>query len=347
MSREPVGIAMSGGVDSTATALLLKEKFELRGFFMDLDQPDFPQQKDRVEYLAGTIGIPLEIFDLKKQFRQLVLDYFSDSYYRGKTPNPCIICNRKVKFGLFLDAILAAGMERMATGHYARIEKITDEYSLHTGMDKTKDQSYFLSRLTQKQLSQVLFPLGARSKADIYRFMEHNGYDDFRGRESQDICFLKNKKLTSFLEDLGKQPALPGPIISTAGVVLGEHRGLYRYTIGQRRGLGLPDLTPWYVVSMDYTNNSLVVGKDDELLSPALVACSAHWLSRTEPENNHTYTVRIRYSHPGTLARIRFISDDSFRLDFEEPQRAVAPGQYAVIYDGDRVLGSGEIVSGQ
>lgn len=347
MSRQPVGIAMSGGVDSTAVALLLKDKYEVQGFFMALDQPDFEQQKGRVEFLAEGIGIPLQVIDLKKQFKKLVLDYFSNSYFQGKTPNPCMICNREIKFGLFMDTILSVGMDRVATGHYARIDHRADEYFLHTGTDFKKDQSYFLSRLTQQQLSRALFPLGSMSKSDIYRFVESEGYTDFRGRESQDICFLKGKKVGSFLENYDKPSVAPGPVVSTTGAVLGQHKGLYRYTIGQRRGLGLPDLSPWYVCTIDHVNNTLVVGKDKDLFTPTLFACSAHWLNRAKPENNRKYTVRIRYSHPGTSARFTFISKDSFKLTFDEPQRAVAPGQYAVLYDGDRVVGSGEIVSEQ
>ncbi len=338
---------MSGGVDSTASALLLKNTYTVQGFFMDLAQPDFQEQQTRVQHLAETIGIPLQVIDLKKQFKKLVLDYFSGSYFKGKTPNPCMICNREIKFGLFMDAILSAGMDRAATGHYARIGKIADEYVLYTGMDKKKDQSYFLSRLTQEQLSRTLFPLGEMSKDAIYRFVERNGYDDFRGRESQDICFLKGKKIGSFLENYDNSPVIPGPIKSTQGALLGQHSGLYRYTIGQRRGLNLPDLTPWYVCAMDYADNVLVVGKEKDLFSSSLIARSAHWLNSMTPENSRTYTVRIRYSHSGAAARFTSISKDSFKLSFEKPQRAVAPGQFAVLYDGDMVVGSGEIVSGQ
>ena len=349
MSRQPIGVAMSGGVDSTATALLLKDKYRVQGFFMDLAQPDFQEQKTRVQDLAETIGIPLQVIDLKKQFKKLVLDYFSGSYFQGKTPNPCMICNREIKFGLFMDAILSvsAGMDRVATGHYARILDTAGEYGLHTGVDTKKDQSYFLSRLTQQQLSQVLFPLGALSKDDIYRFVESEGYHDFRGRESQDICFLKGNKIGSFLQSYHNPSVIPGPIKSTEGALLGQHGGLYRYTIGQRRGLGIPDLTPWYVCSMHHADNVLVVGKEKDLFSSTLIARSAHWLNRAIPEDNRTYTVRIRYSHAGSAARFASISNDSFKLTFDEPQRAVAPGQYAVLYEGDRVVGSGEIVSGQ
>ncbi len=347
MTRQPVGIAMSGGVDSTAAALILKEEFAVEGFFMDLAQPDFDQQKNRVEHLAATMGIPLHIIDLKADFKKRVLDYFTTSYFQGKTPNPCMICNREIKFGLFMDAILSAGMSRAATGHYARVECSEGDYFLCTGIDAKKDQSYFLSRLSQQQLARVMFPLGSMLKNDIYHFVESSGYTDFRGIESQDICFLKNKRLSTFLENDEKPAAVPGPIISADGRKLGRHAGLHHYTIGQRRGLGLPDATPWYVCSINHQTNVLVVGKNKDLFSSSLTACNGHWINRVLPEENRSYTVRIRYSHPGSAARFIRISADSFKLIFAEAQRAVAPGQYAVLYDGDRVVGSGEIVSGQ
>ena len=347
MTRQPVGIAMSGGVDSTAAALMLKESFAVEGFFMDLAQPDFEKQKNRVVQLSATMDIPLHIIDLKAEFKKRVLDYFTTSYYRGKTPNPCMICNREIKFGLFMDAILSAGMTRVATGHYARTCCSEGEFFLHTGTDATKDQSYFLSRLTQQQLARVLFPLGSMSKKDIYRFVESKGYTDFRGVESQDVCFLKDTRLSAFLENGEKPSAPPGPIISVDGRRLGRHSGLHHYTIGQRRGLGLPDTSPWYVCSLDHQTNVLVVGKNRDLFSSSLIACNAHWINRTLPLEDHRYTARIRYAHPGSAARFTRISDDSFKLVFDEAQRAVAPGQYAVLYDGERVVGSGEIVSGQ
>ncbi|MEE4165517.1 MAG: tRNA 2-thiouridine(34) synthase MnmA [Desulfocapsaceae bacterium] len=345
MTREPIGIAMSGGVDSTAAALLLKERFAVEGFFMDLAQPDFEDQKRRVVHLAEALNIPLHIIDLKVQFKKRVLDYFTGSYFQGRTPNPCMICNLEIKFGLFMDAILSSGMAAVATGHYARIHEGDGEFFLKRGTDVKKDQSYFLSRLTQQQLSRVMFPLGSAMKEDIYRFVENNGYTDFRGVESQDICFLKNKRVRAFLEEYKTVSIQPGNIISVNGSILGRHKGLHCYTIGQRRGLGLPDATPWYVCSLDQQNNTLVVGKNRDLFSSALTADNPHWISRAIPEANRTYTVRIRYSHPGAEARFTWVSGDSFRLDFDEAQRAIAPGQYAVLYDGTRVVGSGEIVS--
>lgn len=336
---------MSGGVDSTAVALLLKDRLDVQGFFMNLGQPDFETQKHRVERLAGSMGVPLRVIDLRKQFKILVTDYFTSSYFKGKTPNPCMVCNREIKFGLFMQTILSTGMARMATGHYARIDQQADEFTLREGVDGSKDQSYFLARLTQQQLSQILFPLGSMTKRDIYDYVESRGYDDFRGLESQDVCFLKNSSVASFLESNATHSTMSGPIMSTGGAHLGRHIGLHRYTIGQRRGLGLPDSTPWYVCTIDYHNNTLVVGKQQELLANRLSARSAHWLTRSTPLPGDTYRVKIRYSHPGASARFTSVTKDTFTLEFNEPQRSIAPGQYAVLYDGDRVIGSGEIVS--
>lgn len=345
MKQQRVGIAMSGGVDSTACALLLKNKYPVSGFFMNLGQPDFIEQKERVEKLAETIGIDIHIIDLKKQFQETVLNYFSKSYFSGKTPNPCMICNREIKFGLFMDAIMATGVDLVATGHYARLEQTNNDIALLTGIDPKKDQSYFLSRLTRQQLSRILFPLGSMLKEDIYRFVENRGFTDFRGNESQDICFLKHSTVAAFLEERFPQAGEPGAIVTTAGTEIGEHKGLYRYTIGQRRGLGLPDATPWYVNSIDAENNTLIVGKNDTLYSFTLTAVSANWLAPETPRASERFMVRIRYSHPGSEAIVQSIDNHKFTLHFSEPQRAIAPGQFAVLYEQDRLIGSGVIVS--
>ncbi len=179
MRKKQIGIALSGGVDSTASALLLREHYQVKGFFMQLAQPNFAAQKAQVEKIARKLDIPLQIIDLQHQFDQKVLEYFTANYYRGLTPNPCVICNREIKFGLFMDAILGAGMDKMATGHYARIEKADNIYHLHCGEDPKKDQSYFLSRLNQHQLARVIFPLGHQAKEETYRFVEEYGFNNF------------------------------------------------------------------------------------------------------------------------------------------------------------------------
>lgn len=345
VNNQRIGIAMSGGVDSTATALILRENNTIQGFFMQLAQPDFDRQLERVEQLAARLGIPLTVVDLREQFSRKVLAYFANAYFSGTTPNPCMICNMEVKFGLFLQAILQAGMECMATGHYAQIIHDAQGYHLLDGVDPDKNQSYFLSRLNQHQLSNVIFPLGTRRKSDIYEFVRQHGFTDFAGIESQDICFLANETVGSYLEKNYPDAVKPGPILTTEGVEVGRHQGLFRHTIGQRRGLGIPDASPWYVTAIDAQANTLIVGKADELLRDIIKVRGLHWLGGGPPDLNCSYTVRIRYSHRGAAARIELLESERARIIFEDRQRAITPGQFAVIYKGNEVLGSGVIYS--
>jgi tRNA-specific 2-thiouridylase len=343
MNKTQVAIAMSGGVDSTACALLLKDQYHISGFLMDIGQPGFSEQSNRVVEISDALGIDLTIIDLKKEFDALVLDYFLTSYAAGKTPNPCIRCNQVIKLGLFMDRVLSRGFDFMATGHYARCESANGVMSLFKGIDPQKDQSYFLARLTQKQLSRVLFPLGNQVKEDTYQFVEEQGLTGFRGQESQDICFLKDTKVRSFLSSRLKEAMQDGPIVSIDGTEIGTHKGLYNYTIGQRRGLGLPDHAPWYVCGLDPEHNRLIVGRDQDLFSNHLQAISANWLVHDLPVKNQRVLAKIRYTHKGSEALISSIDDESFELVFTEPQRAVTPGQFVVLYQDDKVIGSGEI----
>ena len=337
---------MSGGVDSTACALLLRDHHEVQGFFMHLAQPNFSAQKDRVEELAARVGIPLQIIDLRAAFEQKVLDYFSSSYFCGRTPNPCVICNREIKFGLFLQAILASGMTHMATGHYARIEQLGNIYRLFMGNDPSKDQSYFLARLSQQQLAKVVFPLGASTKERTYQFVEEHGFHDFHGLESQDVCFLANNEIGNFLEARSSQQIMEGPILSTSGRHLGTHHGLFRYTIGQRKGLGIASDAPLYVIELDVEKNAVIVGKNEELFRHRISVEQLHWLAGAPPDTTREYTVRIRYSHRGSAAKLELHAGDDGEIIFHEPQRAITPGQFAVIYDNTELLGSGIIVAG-
>lgn len=334
---------MSGGVDSTACAIMLKDRYAVEGFFMHLAQPDYLAQKTRVEEIAKRLNINLHIVDLRDQFRKHVLDYFSGSYFKGLTPNPCVICNKEIKFGLFLEAILSSGMDAMATGHYAVINASGSTYRLFCGDDPTKDQSYFLSRLSQKQLSKTLFPLGSMTKNDIYNFVEKNGFSDFRGRESQDVCFLENSKVGTYLDEEAVSLPETGNIVSSSGKILGSHNGLHRYTIGQRKGLGISSDKPLYVIKIDAEKNRIVVGPNEELFKKSIMVKEIHWLSGNPPDLSHQYIVRIRYSHRGAPATLNLDNGTGW-LYFDEPQRAVTPGQFAVIYDKDELLGSGVIV---
>jgi tRNA-specific 2-thiouridylase len=344
VNDKQVGIALSGGVDSTACALLLREHYQVKGFFMQLAQPDFTAQKARVEAVANKLGISLQIINLQQEFEQRVLGYFSGSYFQGLTPNPCVICNREIKFGLFMEAILGAGMDIMATGHYARIKKTDNKFHLYCGDDPQKDQSYFLSRLTQQQLAKVIFPLGAKTKKSTYRFVEEHGFNDFQGLESQDICFLENSQIGAFLENRSTSENITGPIVSTSGKVLGRHKGLFRYTIGQRKGLGISSETPLYVVGLDAIGNRVIVGRNEELFSKKIQVQKLHWISDNIPDTSTDYMVRIRYSHKGSLARLVLNDLGGGDIIFHEAQRAVTPGQFAVIYQGTELLGSGIIL---
>jgi len=344
VSKERIGIAMSGGVDSTATALILRENTEVEGFFMRLAQPNFDQQLARVEKLAEQLGITLHVIDLRQEFNDKVLEYFANAYFRGTTPNPCMVCNREVKFGLFQKAILHYGMNRMATGHYARVTYDKSCYHLHDGLDLGKNQSYFLARLTQQQLANVIFPLGEKQKEEVYTFVEKHGFNDFGGLESQDVCFLADESVGDYLEERYPQAIRSGPVMSTEGVQVGKHTGLFRYTIGQRRGLGIPDSSPWYVTGIDAVKNTLIVGKSEELFKTTIRLQDIHWLSGVQPDMDATYSVRIRYSHRGAKAKLQPADQSTLHILFAEPQRAITPGQFAVIYSHDEVIGSGVIL---
>lgn len=343
MQKKRIGIAMSGGVDSTACALLLKDQYDIEGFFMQLAQPDFARQRTRVSTIADKLGIKLSVIDLRHEFKQKVLHYFSSSYFDGLTPNPCIVCNREIKFGLFMESILKHGMDKIATGHYARIIKENTFFQLHRGADPHKDQSYFLSRLNQQQLSRLLFPLGETDKNSTYLFVENHGFDDFRGLESQDVCFLKDQNIGQYLEEHSQTVDSSGPILTSSGEQLGTHRGLFHYTIGQRKGLGISSSAPLYVIALDIENNSVIVGDNEELFKNTIQIKGIHWLAGSNPPLGKNYNVRIRYSHKGSAATLTMEQKDTGVLFFKEPQRAVTPGQFAVIYNNTELLGSGII----
>ncbi len=334
---------MSGGVDSTASALLLKEHYQVHGFLMNIGQPGFVEQAEQVRCIAERLDIDLTIIDLKVQFEDLVLRYFTTAYLSGKTPNPCMVCNREIKCGLFLEQILMTGVDLMATGHYVRWANLNGTMALLKGVDSSKDQSYFLARLSSDQLAKMRFPLGGMLKDDTYRFMESHGFMDFRGKESQDICFLKDTTVANFLSSRVSDRIPGGAIVTVDGRELGRHRGLHRYTVGQRRGLGLPDQSPWYVCRLDAVNNRVIIGKNEDLFVSQLRAHSPNWLVPSTPQPGERFEVKIRYTHQGARATIIAVDDDQICLEFNTPQRGVSPGQFVVLYEGERVIGCAEI----
>ena len=342
MAKEVVGVALSGGVDSTmAASLLLAQGYAVVGFFMELAQPDLKSQRMRAATIATRLGIELRSVDLRQAFRQRVLDYLRQQYRRGLTPNPCVVCNREIKFGLLRQTMDEAGMTSMATGHYAILRQDNGP-RLCKGADPGKDQSYFLAGLVRKQLSRLLLPLGSYKKQEVVAMAAAQGFTSFPG-ESQDVCFLSGKAATVGDFIARESGDDQGKILTTNGQEIGRHRGLFHYTVGQRRGLGLPDATPWYVVGLDARRNAVIVGKNEELLQKSLATGPVNWL-RQPADFSALFTVRIRSGHQGATARLSPQDDAGLIIHFIEPQRAIAPGQFAVIYSDDEVLGSAVII---
>jgi len=343
MTRLRIGVAMSGGADSTFTAFLLREEgLQVHGFFMRLGLPGEDTLRSRAIRVAEAVGVPLTEIDLRRSFRELVLDSFVAAYRSGLTPNPCVLCNQSIKFGLLMASMFQQGMERAATGHYARImDHGPAGYGLHRGRDPGKDQSYFLCRVDPCRLSRVVLPLGEWRKKDVLKRVRALGLDHLTGSESQDVCFL-NTGLRDFLRRQGVE-SRPGEIVTLDGRTVGQHQGIWGYTVGQRRGLGIADGQPWYVLALDGADNRILVGRDHDLWSRRVVIRDLQWLV-PGPEPGHCFQVQLR-SRQRPAPAVLQSRDRRPVLLFDRPQRAVTPGQYAVLYRDDRLVGSGVIVA--
>ena len=341
--QKKVGVAMSGGVDSSVTASLLKQNgFSVHGFFMLLPLPGVDQHIKRVQDVAKHLDIPLHLIEMEDIFSQAVMDYFIRTYQQGQTPNPCVICNKQVKFGALLTEIMNRGMDKMATGHYASITQLDDgKFMLKRGRDPKKDQSYFLCRLSSQQLQNLILPLGELTKKEVYDLAANMNLSGIHGPESQDICFLADETVSSFFDNQGFQDH-PGDIMTEEGRVIGHHRGLWHYTIGQRRGLGLPDATPWYVKNLDAESNRLIVCKNEELFSNKIEVNDVVWTGTVPPVSWHG-GVQIRGRHPASPASVSQVAHGNWTIKFAEQQRAVTPGQFAVFYRENTIMGSGVI----
>ncbi|MGN0526658.1 MAG: tRNA 2-thiouridine(34) synthase MnmA [Acutalibacteraceae bacterium] len=348
-------VAMSGGVDSSLAAKLTLDKgFKCIGCTMKLyHNEDVGIERSRTccslddvedaRSVAYKLGMPFYVFNFTDAFRETVIKKFIESYEKGITPNPCIDCNRYMKFEKLFERAKILGCDCIVTGHYARIEEKDGKFILKKAVDETKDQSYVLYSMTQEQLKHTMFPLGNMRKTEVRAVAEQNGFINAAKPDSQDICFVPDGDYASVIElHTGNKPQ-SGNFVDKQGNVIGKHKGLIHYTVGQRKGLGISAPQPLYVCKICPENNNIILGNNDDLFSTELDAADFNWISGETPKDKFRCKVKIRYRQPEQQATVIPMSKNTVHIIFDEPQRAITPGQAAVIYDGDTVLGGGTI----
>ncbi len=354
-----VVVAMSGGVDSSvAAALLVEQGYDVVGMMMRLwSEPSIgeacnthnrcctPDQLDDARRIADQLGIPFYVLDTREVFRTSIVDFFIEQHKLGVTPNPCIECNRTIRFNWLYNHARALDADYVATGHYARVQPARDgSFQLLRGLDGAKDQSYVLSVLNQEHLAHALFPCGDYTKPQIRELARRFGLPTASKHDSQDLCFLGDGDYRRFLRENAPEVMQPGPIVLTNGTVVGEHNGLANYTIGQRKGLGIYGAEPLFVLTVNPYRNALVVGTRDQLGQTSLTASRVSWQHGLPPsEEPFRAQVKIRYKSQPADAWVTPLSDDQMRVEFDSPLRDITPGQGAVVYNGDLVLGVGII----
>ncbi|MBP2240529.1 tRNA-specific 2-thiouridylase [Cytobacillus eiseniae] len=348
-----VVVGMSGGVDSSVAALLLKEQgYDVIGIFMknwdDTDENGVctaTEDYEDVIRVCNQIGIPYYAVNFEKQYWDKVFTYFLEEYKAGRTPNPDVMCNKEIKFKAFLEHAMNLGADYLATGHYARVEYRDGEYKMLRGIDENKDQTYFLNQLNQEQLEKVMFPIGNIEKAKVRELATKAGLATATKKDSTGICFIGERNFKEFLSNY--LPAQPGNMETFDGKVVGKHDGLMYYTIGQRHGLGIGGAgEPWFAIGKDLKKNILYVGQgfhNEKLYSQSITAVNMSWVSNVEKAKTFQCTAKFRYRQPDNQVTVEILEDNQVRVIFQEPIRAITPGQAVVFYQGDECLGGGTI----
>ena len=354
-----VVVGMSGGVDSSVAACLLKEQgYDVIGVTMQIWQEEDPEQVeenggccglsavDDARRVAWSLGIPYYVMNFRKEFKESVMDYFVDEYLHGHTPNPCIACNRYVKWEALLERSMEIGADFIATGHYARVMQLPNgRYTIQNSVTAAKDQTYALYNLTQEQLSRTLMPVGAYTKDEIRQIAEDHGLEVAKKKDSMEICFIPDNDYAGFIERSVDHVPGPGNFVDKDGNILGRHKGITHYTVGQRKGLNLAMGRPVFVTEIRPETGEVVIGDNEDVFSDRLVCGNVNWMAVDGLHGEEkTVMAKIRYSHKGAPCVIRELPDGTVECQFETPQRAITPGQAVVFYENDYVFGGGTIL---